>query len=869
MKSTLRLQPSNTKTAPVSRFSPILSPHQSIKVQPEHDQTEREADRLADQALAGSTRAGKHTEGSPHRAAPNPDRLSIGSGQPVEPTLRQDMEHRFGHDFSQVRVHAGSVAAQSARQVNALAYTLGSDIVFAENRFAPSSSSGRSLLAHELAHVTQQSNLQPSEAATIRRKANTNPTSHVSNVLLDKLKTGEQGNAEEKLPLTPQVLGWVAALRSGESKPAEADPESAPAANDPSHYPERRHEGEAFVWGENDRRAIDPSDVQQGYLGDCYFMALLAAIAEVRPEVIEQMVKPNDDGTFTVSFFAPDGKRVHQTVTPTFPTFKSGDPAYAKFGEQSQVYGKEIWPMLIEKAWMQANGSWLGIEGGKVDTKKHAIAMTGGEREDFPLPGKLSEAALFDRLSQHFSAKQPITIFSPKVKEESKKKSLDTGVISNHAYALRNVHPANKTADFYNPHGPDSDHLLAKNMAFLRSNFRSIVFFKLKNTILSTTKESPTKEEQPGSEAVPKQILKDSGYDLLVADFEKQLPTLSTHLIARDTVQDFGTKLWELSKTRAQDTKNADTDDRPLYWARLAGAAYLRSFVPSSYTLTPVEKGILLDVLEASSRGRTGIDFPAAATTAGTRRVLVSGFDPFGLRSEGMRKANPSGAAVLALDGQTIAAAGGGDGRVEGVIFPVRFADFDRGIVETTFRPYLKEPTKKVDMIMTISQGSSTLDTAAPEAKQSEAFELERYAGRRRAPSGPDNTGIDPAGPSGLKEGKRLGKGDEFLESSLPRKEMSGREETPAETERHETPEGKAAAGSGGGFLSNEIFYRTALLKADEKSSVPVGHLHVPYLPAPTGSATSEKQHANLRDSIVAWVKKLIANALKSISKKK
>jgi pyrrolidone-carboxylate peptidase len=198
------------------------------------------------------------------------------------------------------------------------------------------------------------------------------------------------------------------------------------------------------------------------------------------------------------------------------------------------------------------------------------------------------------------------------------------------------------------------------------------------------------------------------------------------------------------------------------------------------------------------------------------------------------------------------------------VIFPVRYADFDRSILETTFRPYLKDPARRVDMIMTISQGGSILDTTAPEAKQSEAFELERYAGRRRAPSGPDNAGFDPVGPSGLKEGKRLGKGPEFLESSLPRKEMSGREETVAESKKEQTAAGEKV-GSGGGFLSNEIFYRTALLKADEKSSVPVGHLHVPYQPAPTDSGESEKKHTKLRDSIVEWVKRLIANALKSM----
>jgi len=523
--------------------------------------------------------------------------------------------------------------------------------------------------------------------------------------------------------------------------------------------------------------------------------------------------------------------------------------------------------MLIEKAWMQANGSWLGIEGGKVDTKKHAIAMTGGVREDLEMPGKLSEDALFMRLSRHFQARQPVTVFSPKGSAEAKKKSLKTGVILNHAYALQDVHPASKTIDLYNPHGPKSDHLLAKSMAFLRASFRSVVFFTLKNLGLSTTKEKPTEEEQLAAEAIPKQILKDSGYDLLVAAFEKELPLRTTQLTLRDAVQDFGLKLWEHAKVRAQDPKNANTDDRPLYWARLAASALLRGFVPSGYRLTPVEKQGLLDVLEAASRGRASIEFPTSAGTK-SRRVLISGFDPFGLRGLGFNKANPSGAAVLALDGQTVPSAPGGtDGRVEGVIFPVRFADFDRGIVETTFRPYLTVPAKRVDMIMTISQGGSELKPGASEAAQSRAFELERYAGRRRAPSGPDNAGVDPAKGSELKEGKRLSKGPEFLESSLPRTEMSGRKETADESERSEVG-GKAAAGSGGGFLSNEIFYRTALLRADEKSSVPVGHLHVPYQPAPTGTTKSEKEHTTLRDRIVARVKKLIANALKSMGKK-
>jgi outer membrane protein OmpA-like peptidoglycan-associated protein len=66
------------------------------------------------------------------------------------------MEQRFGHDFGRVRVHADERAAESARAVRALAYTVGSHIVFGGGAYAPSTSEGRNLLAHELAHVVQQ-----------------------------------------------------------------------------------------------------------------------------------------------------------------------------------------------------------------------------------------------------------------------------------------------------------------------------------------------------------------------------------------------------------------------------------------------------------------------------------------------------------------------------------------------------------------------------------------------------------------------------------------------------------------------------------------------------------------------------------------
>jgi hypothetical protein len=66
------------------------------------------------------------------------------------------MEPRFGHDFSRVRVHTDAKAAESARTVSALAYTVGRDVVFARERYRPATTNGRRLLAHELTHVVQQ-----------------------------------------------------------------------------------------------------------------------------------------------------------------------------------------------------------------------------------------------------------------------------------------------------------------------------------------------------------------------------------------------------------------------------------------------------------------------------------------------------------------------------------------------------------------------------------------------------------------------------------------------------------------------------------------------------------------------------------------
>jgi hypothetical protein len=113
------------------------------------DLLEQEAVRVADQVLAvGVDPAVRHmqsriqrykgpTTGQMDAVPGSVDRILASPGSPLDPALRQDMEWRFGHDFSRVRVYTDAKAAESARDVKAHAYTVGQSIVFGTGQFAP------------------------------------------------------------------------------------------------------------------------------------------------------------------------------------------------------------------------------------------------------------------------------------------------------------------------------------------------------------------------------------------------------------------------------------------------------------------------------------------------------------------------------------------------------------------------------------------------------------------------------------------------------------------------------------------------------------------------------------------------------------
>ena len=106
-------------------------------------------------------------DGSWGQAAPLVRDALQEPGHPLDSSLRRDFENRLGRDFSQVSVHTGARAAESARALDAPAYAVGNDLVFGADRYAPRSSDGRWLLAHELAHAAQSDGVPPRGALRV------------------------------------------------------------------------------------------------------------------------------------------------------------------------------------------------------------------------------------------------------------------------------------------------------------------------------------------------------------------------------------------------------------------------------------------------------------------------------------------------------------------------------------------------------------------------------------------------------------------------------------------------------------------------------------------------------------------------------
>lgn len=166
---------------PANRKPLILQ--KKMQVGASSDPLEHEADHIADLVMSRTVganithaapriqRFSSHSHSPAEMAPPSVEQVITRTGRQLDAPLRHDMEQRFGHDFSHVRVHTDPQAAQSAREMNANAYTIGRDIVFAAGQFQPATPKGQHLLAHELTHVVQQSAQASGERRIARQQA--------------------------------------------------------------------------------------------------------------------------------------------------------------------------------------------------------------------------------------------------------------------------------------------------------------------------------------------------------------------------------------------------------------------------------------------------------------------------------------------------------------------------------------------------------------------------------------------------------------------------------------------------------------------------------------------------------------------------
>ena len=163
-----------------------------------NDEYEREADWMASAVMgAGASatppsappslrrrlsRSARTADGAPGVAPPIVHDVLRSDGAALDPATRLEMESRFDADFSAVRIHWDARAAESATAVNAVAYTVGRDVVFASGQYAPHSDDGRRLLAHELAHVVQQGGAPTRVADKPRSRARAGRVARTPNV---------------------------------------------------------------------------------------------------------------------------------------------------------------------------------------------------------------------------------------------------------------------------------------------------------------------------------------------------------------------------------------------------------------------------------------------------------------------------------------------------------------------------------------------------------------------------------------------------------------------------------------------------------------------------------------------------------------
>jgi pyrrolidone-carboxylate peptidase len=342
-------------------------------------------------------------------------------------------------------------------------------------------------------------------------------------------------------------------------------------------------------------------------------------------------------------------------------------------------------------------------------------------------------------------------------------------------------------------------------------------------------------------------IEKDNGMKVKVDSFITALSQINNddnfYSTATTLVANSALGIWNQAVSTVQANANTTPDDRPLYWARLKMEVALKSHAHFGGGNNKKDLENLIQLFEEKSRNYTGVNFSVAP--AGTKKILITGFDPFQLYNN-KEQQNPSGIVALTLHGKILKDSLGNKAFIQVAIFPVRYYDFDRKAVENLVKSFLQN--NSINMIMTLSLNGGAY-----------YFDLERFAGKKRS-GGSDNLKISKTSLS-FKQIQNTEEGNEFYQTTLPVANIITNQLTnnfdlasqrffydqsykAGNQREHVTIDprqpnsnvdsfqfieisGKSDTGSGGSYLSNEIFYRVARLRDSLSSTVKTGHFHL------------------------------------------
>lgn len=322
--------------------------------------------------------------------------------------------------------------------------------------------------------------------------------------------------------------------------------------------------------------------------------------------------------------------------------------------------------------------------------------------------------------------------------------------------------------------------------------------------------------------------------------------------------------------------RKAVLDDRPLYWARIAMQVILKRqyvFIKDILTLPQEQQDLffeksvvpktsklaeVIQLFEEKSRNYTEIDFSKAN---GKKKVLITGFDPFILNqfdndylksvtNPNIKQSNPSGVVALSLaDSNELGAF------IQTMVIPVRYTDFDSdqsnnsGQGEGIIEKYIGKFISQVDMIITISQ-------AGPND-----YNIDKYATATRGGFNDNQDYIR------IENTHALSTSFEWIETTLPKEftnisnveynwnyDDKNGQITPPKLNQ------KIHYGSGGDYLSNEIFYRVAKLRNELRPNLATGHFHISKI-----QGKDEDLETNEITQLLDIVKKAISEGIKGI----